>query len=361
MLAGHSLSSTGLISGTASGVTGDAGTFTVRVTDEGGLFVDRSFTTTIILPYTQVTRLQYGSTPSSNMSYGMAGSAGNEKFTSVKNQGTDYYYSTDALPGNWSGPYTGPSNFGEATFNRPEQTARAVNSFYYGSSGSQPFRFTDDGATWTSTAAFFPVNAAVGPFRGFMVDAQKFGGYWHEYYWFTQNGGNSWGQRTSNNGIRQYGMAATDGTSTSKVIISAQNSLNSVYGITYYHTIDDGSTFYPLNGNLTLLAGGNGMFMGLIGSNLSMSSNGATWTTIAPFTFTQINSVTFAAGRFIVQGTIDGDRAIVTSADGVTWAYDHQISNDLGGKVSSYNTANSTLGLFSEGVASFYTTTIINF
>jgi hypothetical protein len=362
LLAGHSLSSTGLISGTASGVTGDAGTFTIRVTDEGGLFVDRSFTTTIILPYTQVTRLQYSNTPAGSMSYGMAGSAGIEKFTSVKNQGTDYYYSTDALPGNWSGPYTGPSNFGEATFNRPEQTTRAVNSFYYGSSNSQPFRYTNDGVTWSNTSAFFPVNAAIGPFRGFVVNASSYGGYWHEYYWFTQNNGSSWTQRSSNNGIRQYGMAATDGTGTSKVIISTQNSLNGVYGVTYYNTIDDGPTFIPLNGNLTLLAGGNGMFMGLMGTDLSMSSNGSTWTTIAPFTFTQINSVTFAAGRFIVQGRIDGAHAIVTSADGITWAYDHQISGDLGGgKTSSYHTGNSTLGVFSEGVASFYTTAIINF
>jgi hypothetical protein len=47
LLAGHSLSTVGVISGTSTGVTDDIATFTVRVTDEGGLFADRSFTTTI--------------------------------------------------------------------------------------------------------------------------------------------------------------------------------------------------------------------------------------------------------------------------------------------------------------------------
>ena len=47
LLAGHSLSTVGVISGTSTGVTDDTATFTVRVTDEGGLFADRSFTTTI--------------------------------------------------------------------------------------------------------------------------------------------------------------------------------------------------------------------------------------------------------------------------------------------------------------------------
>jgi hypothetical protein len=48
LLAGHSLSTTGVISGTSNGVIDDTATFTVRVTDEGGLFADRSFTTTIV-------------------------------------------------------------------------------------------------------------------------------------------------------------------------------------------------------------------------------------------------------------------------------------------------------------------------
>jgi hypothetical protein len=48
LLAGHSLSSTGLISGTSTGVADDTQTFTIRVTDEGGLFADRSFTNTIV-------------------------------------------------------------------------------------------------------------------------------------------------------------------------------------------------------------------------------------------------------------------------------------------------------------------------
>ena len=47
LLAGHSLSTAGVISGTSTGVADDTATFTVRVTDEGGLFADRSFTTTI--------------------------------------------------------------------------------------------------------------------------------------------------------------------------------------------------------------------------------------------------------------------------------------------------------------------------
>ena len=49
LLPGHSLSSSGVISGTSTGVIDDTATFTVRVTDEGGLFADRSFTTTIFL------------------------------------------------------------------------------------------------------------------------------------------------------------------------------------------------------------------------------------------------------------------------------------------------------------------------
>lgn len=50
LLAGHSLSSTGLISGTSTGVLDDSETFTIRVTDEGGFFADRSFTTIISSP-----------------------------------------------------------------------------------------------------------------------------------------------------------------------------------------------------------------------------------------------------------------------------------------------------------------------
>lgn len=44
LLPGHTLSSTGLISGTSTGVIDDTATFTIRVTDEGGLFLDREFT-----------------------------------------------------------------------------------------------------------------------------------------------------------------------------------------------------------------------------------------------------------------------------------------------------------------------------
>ena len=52
LLAGHSLSTVGVISGTSTGVATDTATFTVRVTDEGGLFADRSFTTYIQTPFT---------------------------------------------------------------------------------------------------------------------------------------------------------------------------------------------------------------------------------------------------------------------------------------------------------------------
>jgi hypothetical protein len=47
LLPAHSLSSTGLISGTSTAVLADTATFTVRATDEGGLFADRSFTVTV--------------------------------------------------------------------------------------------------------------------------------------------------------------------------------------------------------------------------------------------------------------------------------------------------------------------------
>tara|TARA_R110000782_G_scaffold227503_2_gene314236 strand:- start:828 stop:2801 length:1974 start_codon:yes stop_codon:yes gene_type:complete len=50
LLAGHSLSTAGVISGTSTGAVNDAATFTVRVTDEGGLFADRSFTMAIQSP-----------------------------------------------------------------------------------------------------------------------------------------------------------------------------------------------------------------------------------------------------------------------------------------------------------------------
>lgn len=43
LLAGYSLSSSGVISGTSSGPGSDSATFTVRATDEQGLFVDREF------------------------------------------------------------------------------------------------------------------------------------------------------------------------------------------------------------------------------------------------------------------------------------------------------------------------------
>jgi hypothetical protein len=44
LLSGHSLSSTGLISGTSNAAAATVITFTIRVTDEAGLFVDREFT-----------------------------------------------------------------------------------------------------------------------------------------------------------------------------------------------------------------------------------------------------------------------------------------------------------------------------
>jgi hypothetical protein len=47
LLPGHSLSSAGVISGTSTGVADDTATFTVRVTDELGLFADRAFTVVI--------------------------------------------------------------------------------------------------------------------------------------------------------------------------------------------------------------------------------------------------------------------------------------------------------------------------
>ena len=50
LLPGHTLSSTGLISGTSTGITDDTATFTIRVTDEGGLFADREFNILIAAP-----------------------------------------------------------------------------------------------------------------------------------------------------------------------------------------------------------------------------------------------------------------------------------------------------------------------
>jgi hypothetical protein len=50
LLPGHTLSSTGLISGTSTGVSGDTAAFTIRTTDEGGLFADRSFTALVAAP-----------------------------------------------------------------------------------------------------------------------------------------------------------------------------------------------------------------------------------------------------------------------------------------------------------------------
>jgi hypothetical protein len=47
LLAGHSLSTTGVISGTSTAAENSTANFTVRVTDEGGLFTDRSFSMTV--------------------------------------------------------------------------------------------------------------------------------------------------------------------------------------------------------------------------------------------------------------------------------------------------------------------------
>ena len=47
LLTGHTLSSTGLISGTSTDPTDTVANFTVRVTDEGGLFAERAFSATI--------------------------------------------------------------------------------------------------------------------------------------------------------------------------------------------------------------------------------------------------------------------------------------------------------------------------
>ncbi len=47
LLTGHTLSSTGLISGTSTDPTDTVANFTVRVTDEGGLFAERAFSTTV--------------------------------------------------------------------------------------------------------------------------------------------------------------------------------------------------------------------------------------------------------------------------------------------------------------------------
>ena len=48
LLAGTSLNSSGLLSGATSAAANDNATFTIRVTDEGGLFTDREFTATAI-------------------------------------------------------------------------------------------------------------------------------------------------------------------------------------------------------------------------------------------------------------------------------------------------------------------------
>lgn len=50
LLSGHTLSSTGLISGTSNAAADTVATFTVRVTDQQGLFTERQFTTTVINP-----------------------------------------------------------------------------------------------------------------------------------------------------------------------------------------------------------------------------------------------------------------------------------------------------------------------
>jgi hypothetical protein len=47
LLSGHTMNSTGLISGTSSAAANTVATFTVRVTDQNGLFAERQFTTTV--------------------------------------------------------------------------------------------------------------------------------------------------------------------------------------------------------------------------------------------------------------------------------------------------------------------------
>jgi hypothetical protein len=75
LVAGHSLSSTGLISGTSTAPAGDTAAFTVRATDEGGLFVDRSFTITLVYPL-QVEFVVVAGGGGGGTGYGGAGGAG---------------------------------------------------------------------------------------------------------------------------------------------------------------------------------------------------------------------------------------------------------------------------------------------
>ena len=80
---GLTLSSSGLISGTTNDVAGTTATFTVRVTDQAGLFADRTFTTTTKLPL-----LATGGTVTTNGNYRIHRFTSSDTFTITQGSGT---------------------------------------------------------------------------------------------------------------------------------------------------------------------------------------------------------------------------------------------------------------------------------
>jgi hypothetical protein len=180
LLAGHSLSSAGLISGTSTEDADSTDTFTIRVTDEGGLFVDRSFSIIVQLP--DAFNINSFSNSGITMSRGLEYNQANSRLYVSTNQGDPLavnLYTVNQSTGQIGSNVQSISITGNATSKRDiaftsdgtlayvlGYSSQTINS-YYSSSGNF------DWSTPTNSISVTDLNLGQGGWNAAMVDDEQ--------------------------------------------------------------------------------------------------------------------------------------------------------------------------------------------
>jgi hypothetical protein len=270
---GLSIDTAGLISGSTTDADGTVANFTIRVTDETGLFVDRQFTVTAF-------KLR--------------------RFVAVGSSG-DLSTSTDGIT--WTARTSG---FGIIPIN----AVTYGNNLYVAVGGAGILRTSPDGITWTARTSGFGTSVINGVTYGdgLYVAVGNSGRL------TTSPDGITWTNRTSGFGTNLiFGVTYGDG-----LYVAVGNTgrlITSPDGITWTaQTTGFGSGQY-----IRSVGFFNGLFLATAdgaGVNIATSLDGITWTTrTTQYVSFSHRAATFGDGLYLVLGS----NAKQSSSDAITW------------------------------------------
>ena len=201
------------------------------------------------------------------------------------------YRSTDGV--NWTGEPTSVEGYG---------IAASPGSFTL-VGGSMSILTTPDGIGWTERNVGVLINAAAATYgNGLFVTVGSGGKI------FSSPDGSTWTSRTN----------TSLGTNFTSVAYGADGFIAAGLGHVgrrvgqrhnWTQTISSG-------GPVSALAFGNGVYVGVTGSTIYSSPDGASWTARASASSGSLNGATFGNGKFVVVG----DTTVMTSSNGINWS-----------------------------------------